>query len=115
MRPMIFLPSHQPITIPKIYANEYHLMAINPLAISQFSDDGKTSQPYLGLDSACKSCHNEGSSGGVIADELNKQFKHQKVAYFLEEGGNPTDVTGWISTGSTMLDLAIAIARGKPT
>ena len=45
---------------------------------------------------------------GVIADELNKQFKHQKVAYFLEEGGNPTDVTGWISTGSTMLDLAIS-------
>ena len=58
---------------------------------------------------------------GVIADELNKQFKHQKVAYFLEEGGNPTDVTGWISTGSTMLDLAIAnrpnggVAVGKIT
>jgi len=57
----------------------------------------------------------------VIADELNKQFKHQKVAYFLEEGGNPTDVTGWISTGSTMLDLAIAnkpnggVAVGKIT
>ena len=44
----------------------------------------------------------------VIQSELNKQFKHQKVAYFLEEGGNPTDVTGWISTGSTMLDLAIS-------
>ena len=42
---------------------------------------------------------------GVIADELNKQFKHQKVAYFLNEGSNPTDVTDWISTGSTMLDL----------
>ena len=58
---------------------------------------------------------------GIIADELNKQFKHQKVAYFLEEGGNPTDVTGWISTGSTMLDLAIAnrpnggVAVGKIT
>ena len=58
---------------------------------------------------------------GVIADELNKQFKHQKVAYFLEEGGNPTDVTGWISTGSTMLDLAISnrpdggVAVGKIT
>jgi len=45
---------------------------------------------------------------GVIADELNKQFKHQKVAYFLEEGGNPTDVTDYLSTGSTMLDLAIS-------
>ena len=45
----------------------------------------------------------------VIADELNKQFKHQQVAYFLRDGGgSPTDVTDWISTGSTMLDLAIA-------
>ena len=58
---------------------------------------------------------------GIIADELNKQFKHQKVAYFLEDGSNPTDVTGWISTGSTMLDLAIAnrpnggVAVGKIT
>ena len=45
---------------------------------------------------------------GVIADELNKQFKHQKVAYFLEEDENPTDITDFISTGSTMLDLAIS-------
>ena len=45
---------------------------------------------------------------GVIADELNKQFKHQKVAYFLEEDTNPTDITDFISTGSTMLDLAIS-------
>ena len=58
---------------------------------------------------------------GVIADELNKQFKHQKVAYFLEEDENPTDVTDFISTGSTMLDLAISnrpnggIAVGKIT
>jgi len=57
----------------------------------------------------------------VIQSELNKQFKHQKVAYFLEEGGNPTDVTGWISTGSTMLDIAISnkpnggVAVGKIT
>jgi len=58
---------------------------------------------------------------GIIADELNKQFKHQQVAYFLEEGGNPTDVTDWISTGSTMLDIAISnkpnggVAVGKIT
>ena len=58
---------------------------------------------------------------GIIADELNKQFKHQKVAYFLEEDVNPTDVTDFISTGSTMLDLAIAnrpnggVAVGKIT
>ena len=58
---------------------------------------------------------------GIIADELNKQFKHQKVAYFLDEGSNPTDVTDFISTGSTILDLAIAnkpdggVAVGKIT
>ena len=58
---------------------------------------------------------------GIIADELNKQFKHQKVAFFLDDGVNPTDVTDWISTGSTMLDLAIAnkpnggVAVGKIT
>ena len=58
---------------------------------------------------------------GIIADELNKQFKHQQVAYFLEEDDNPTDVTDFISTGSTMLDLAISnrpnggIAVGKIT
>ena len=58
---------------------------------------------------------------GVIADELNKQFKHQKVAYFLDEGSNPTDVPDFISTGSTILDLAIAnrpnggVAVGKIT
>ena len=57
----------------------------------------------------------------VIADELNKQFKHQQVAYFLEEGANPTDVTDFISTGSTMLDIAISnrpnggVAVGKIT
>jgi recombination protein RecA len=30
------------------------------------------------------------------------------VAYFLEEDENPTDITDFISTGSTMLDLAIS-------
>jgi len=45
---------------------------------------------------------------GIIADELNKQFKHQQVAYFLEDDENPTDITDFISTGSTMLDLAIS-------
>ena len=58
----------------------------------------------------------------VIQSELNKQFKHQKVAYFLgQEDDTPTDVAGWISTGSTMLDLAISnrpnggVAVGKIT
>ncbi len=45
----------------------------------------------------------------IIADDLNKQFKHQQVAFFLDKDNNsPTDVTGWISTGSSILDLAIS-------
>ena len=58
---------------------------------------------------------------GVVASELNKQFKHQQVAFFLDEGQAPTDVAGWISTGSSMLDLAISnkayggVAVGKIT
>ena len=58
---------------------------------------------------------------GVIASELNKTFKHQKVAYFLDEDSNPTDITDYISTGSTILDLAISnkpnggVAVGKIT
>jgi recombination protein RecA len=47
----------------------------------------------------------------VLADNLNKKFKssNYKVAYFLEgDSDAPSDVTEWISTGSTMLDLAIA-------
>ena len=45
----------------------------------------------------------------VIASELNKQFKSHQVAYFLDGvGETPTDVTDWISTGSTLLDLAVS-------
>ena len=39
----------------------------------------------------------------VIASELNKQFKSHQVAYFLDGvGETPTDVTDWVSTGSTV-------------
>ena len=45
----------------------------------------------------------------VIASELNKQFKSHKVAYFLDGvDQTPTYVTDWISTGSTILDLAVS-------
>ena len=45
----------------------------------------------------------------VLAGELNKQFKSHQVAYFLDGvQDTPTDVTDWISTGSTLLDLAIS-------
>jgi recombination protein RecA len=51
------------------------------------------------------------SLANVLADNLNKKFKNSdyKVAYFLEgDSGSPSDVEEWISTGSTMLDLAIS-------
>ena len=45
----------------------------------------------------------------VLADALNKQFKGMKVAYFLDGAEEtPTDLTEWISTGSSILDLAIS-------
>ena len=46
----------------------------------------------------------------ILADNLNKKFKSaHKVAYFLDGGEQtPTDLDGWISTGSPMLDLAIS-------
>ena len=44
----------------------------------------------------------------VLANDLNKKFKGSKVAYFLDEEENPSDVTDWLSTGSSMLDLIIS-------
>ena len=45
----------------------------------------------------------------IIAGELNKQFKSNQVAYFLDGvQDTPTDVTDWVGTGSTLLDLAIS-------
>ena len=45
----------------------------------------------------------------TLADTLNKKFKDTKVAYFLDGTDNtPTDIKDFISTGSSMLDLAIS-------
>ena len=44
-----------------------------------------------------------------IQKELNKAQKDGcKVSFFLDEEDNPVDVREWISTGSTLLDLAIS-------
>ena len=46
-----------------------------------------------------------------LASNLNKKFKNNnyKVAYFLDgEMDSPSDVKGWVGTGSSMLDLAIS-------
>ena len=45
----------------------------------------------------------------LLADSLNKQFKDFKAAHFLSgEEDTPTDLTEWVGTGSTLLDLAIS-------
>lgn len=46
----------------------------------------------------------------ILAESLNKKFKKDgKVAYFLDgTEDTPTDLTEWISTGSSLLDLAIS-------
>ena len=44
----------------------------------------------------------------ILADELNKQSKDQKVAFFLDSDAAPTNVEGWVSTGCAMLDVAIS-------
>ena len=45
----------------------------------------------------------------AIADNLNSKFKDNKVAYFLDGSDiTPTDIKDFVSTGSSMLDLAIS-------
>lgn len=47
----------------------------------------------------------------VLATNLNKKFKdtNYKVAYFLEgDSDSPSEVTGWVKSGCSMLDLAIS-------
>ena len=45
----------------------------------------------------------------LIVDAFNKAQKDgSKVAYFLDEQEDPSNVTDWISTGSDLLDLAIS-------
>jgi recombination protein RecA len=44
----------------------------------------------------------------ILAEELNKYSKDQKVAFFLDGDEAPTNVDGWVSTGCAMLDVAIS-------
>ena len=55
-----------------------------------------------------KKIEREDGLAGSIADSLNKKFKDFKVAYFLGSEETPTDLGEWISTGSSILDLAIS-------
>jgi recombination protein RecA len=45
----------------------------------------------------------------LLRKELNKSSKDGvKVSYFLDEEDDPTLVTEWVSSGSTLLDLAVS-------
>ena len=45
----------------------------------------------------------------ALAENLNKNFKNNRVAYFLDgSDSTPTDIKEFISTGSSILDLAIS-------
>ena len=50
----------------------------------------------------------------VLAESLNKIYKDTegKVAFFLNEGDDPSLVSDWVSTGSSLLDIAIANKPG---
>jgi len=53
--------------------------------------------------------------GLSIQEGLNKKFKNTnyKVAYFLNgDTDSPSEVGGWVGTGSSMLDLAISNRKG---
>ena len=44
-----------------------------------------------------------------LAEEINKENKDGgKLAFFLDEKEDPSNITDWISTGSSLLDLAIS-------
>jgi recombination protein RecA len=45
---------------------------------------------------------------GLLAESLNKKSKDQTVAFFLDDDSTPTNVAGWVGTGSDMLDIAIS-------
>lgn len=43
-----------------------------------------------------------------LADALNKQFKDEKTAFFIDDEDSPANIVGWVSTGAPMLDIAIS-------
>ncbi|MEN8114351.1 MAG: multiheme c-type cytochrome [Actinomycetota bacterium] len=56
---------------PEAYTGDIrvHMWAIDPLAMSQFTDDGSRAISQISLDFACKSCHREGGTASVQTDE----------------------------------------------
>jgi RecA/RadA recombinase len=58
---------------------------------------------------ALKSKRNEEDElSAAIVDTLNKTFKDGQVAFTIGEEDTPTDLTDFVSTGSSILDIAIS-------
>jgi len=55
-----------------------HLMAIDPQQIGQFSQNGATILPQIGLDYACRSCHVQ---GGKATPKTDEQLIAKAVGY----------------------------------
>jgi predicted CXXCH cytochrome family protein len=51
-----------------------HRVTIDPQQIGQFTEDGLTALPQIGLDFACRQCHNEQGIGPVVDDATLIQF-----------------------------------------
>ena len=65
----------------------------------------KTSSKHVELDATI----DRDEMAIALAKELNKANKDgSKSSYFLDEEDDPSLVTDWLSTGSTLLDLAIS-------
>lgn len=50
-----------------------HLMAIDPIQVGQFTEDGKLALSQIGIDFACRSCHVEGGIAMAYADAELRQ------------------------------------------
>ena len=55
-----------------------HMWAIDPDAVSQFSEDGTTAISQISLDFACKSCHR---SGGVATAKTDAELLNEATDY----------------------------------
>lgn len=44
----------------------------------------------------------------ILAEELNKSSKTNKVAYFLDQKDSPSEIEGWVSFGNDVLDLVVS-------
>ena len=61
------------------------------------------------VDKPTKVSHSRDELADLLHSSLNKQFKDYQVAYFLDGSeDSPTDLSDWVSTGSSLLDIAIS-------